>query len=319
MFFNSYSNNNILSKKMKSQKFFHNMNDYADLLYKNSFSKTLKNNYLSSSASKKNNYINYTFSDKNNKNIEKIISTNKNKKILVMPKKHNKKSKLTIVNDYFKSFHNSSNWSRSLKFSKESNINYKSIKNIMNNMSRDSNSNNNIYNEELYNRNNISKISNNNISMKNFESFLQSKNETNDLFDTYKERAKKENEELNNLINKNINKYHKIKVNSVLNYSVPIKKRISILKEAKSSIDKIKKNRVNSSSSFKGFFEESNHSKFNNYSTEKNKHYNDVSSYYFKDNYENGIMNKRPIVIKYMPKPKLSVPKFINVNKIEIL
>ena len=97
---------------------------------------------------------------------------------------------------------------------------------------------------------------------------------------------------------------------------MPILKRIKILKEAKSSISKMQKNKSNNSSSFKTFFEESNISKNNNdYSKNKNIFEND----FYKEYYNNSIEKKKPIIIKYLPKPKLSVPKYININNINLV
>jgi hypothetical protein len=318
MLFNSYSNSSNNNKK-KSQILFNKKNVYRDFSYNNPFSKSLKSHNLASSTTKINNYINYTFSDKNNKYkyFHKVRSTKNNQKILLMQKKYNKTQGLKIINNFPKTVKNNSSWSN-FKYFKENDNNY-NMKNPMNFMNKDSKikNNNNIYiNEEFHSRNNISKISGNK-SIKNLDSFIQSKIEANDFLEIYKDRYK-ENEALINLVNENIKRYHKIKVNSVLNSSIPIKKKINILKEAKSSIEKMKKNKMNTSSSFRGFLDDSNQSKLNNYSSEKSKYFNDISSYYYKDYYDNKFANKRPIIIKYMPKPKLSVPKFININNIEI-
>ena len=94
---------------------------------------------------------------------------------------------------------------------------------------------------------------------------------------------------------------------------MPIFKRIKILKQAKNSINRIQKNIMNSSSSFKTFLDENNISRINNYSLEK-KNFNGINHYNIKDYNYNDISNKRPIIIKYLPKPKLSVPKFIIIN-----
>lgn len=320
MLFNSYSNSTNNNKK-KSQILFNKKNYNGNFSYNSPFSKSMTNNNLASSSTKTNNYINYTFADKNKKFkfLHKVNSSKNNQKIFLMPKRNNKTQGLTIINNFAKTVKNCSSLSN-LNIFKENEINCNIRKNPMYSLNKDSNKNinyNNIYvNEDLYNKNSISRISGNK-SMKNVDSFIQSKFETNYFLELYRDRAK-ENEELNNLVNENIQRYHKIKVNSVLNSSIPIKKKINILKEAKSSIEKIKKNKINSSSSFRGFLDESNQSKFNNYSTEKSKYYNDISSYNYKDYYDNNFAKKRPMIIKYMPKPKLSVPKFININNIAI-
>ena len=318
MFFDSYSHINIKPKRKQTQNFYYN----PIIRAKNLLSQELQNNFLTS-KSKQNNYINYTFSDKKNKYIHNNKSTkNYHKKL---NSGYSNKKKLTIVNDYFKKFQKtSSNWVNSLKLSKENNINYISSKNfsnnifsrnIINNISREFNINNNYYNEEIINKDNISKISNN-MSLKTFlndnNGQTQSKNEPYDNMDTLKEKSVKLNDEIKNLL-ENTNNISKIKIHSVINTSMPIFKRIKLLKQAKNSINRIQKNIMNSSSSFKTFLDENNISRINNYSLEKNN-FNGINHYNIKDYNYNDISNKRPIIIKYLPKPKLSVPKFININ-----
>lgn len=309
MFFNSYSNINLKNKRKYNELFNKNFYYKTGALNNNSFSKPLENNIMTSKP-KKNNYINYTFSEKNYKLIHKNKSINFYHKLV--NSKRNKKPKLTIVNDFFKSFQKSSNnWINSIQFSKKSNINYKSSRNIpKNDIMKESHFNSNYF-EEVTNRDNISRINNNNNSTKYFlnENIgeTQSKIESYDFMDIYKEKYIKLNEEL-----KNINIFSKRKINTQFNKHLPIFKRLKVLKEAKNSIDKIRKNKINSSSSSKAFFEESNISRLINNYSERNR-------INYKDSYISNISSKKPIIIKYNPKPKLSVPKFININNIKDL
>ena len=308
MFYNPYSNFHIKSKKSSSNKLIHNNYSTTPLLNSNILTKALQNNYLPLTSRPKN-YINYTFLDKNKNYILKAKSSKTyHKKAL---QSHlNKRPKLTIVNDYLKSFQKtSSNWVNSLKLTKENNINFKASRNIDNNPNKEANFNfnnyNNYFNEETTNRDNISKISNN----LSYKTFL---NENNGSTQTKIEPY----EEMKIVGTGNISDYSKVKIRSVINSSMPIFKKIKVLKEAKCSINKFKRNnKVNCSSSFKTFFEESNTSKN---SLDKIKNIFEINNY--KDYYyNNNIDNKRPIIIKYMPKPKLSVPKYSNVNSMKII
>ena len=305
MLYNSYSNFHIKSKNSSSYKSFNNNYSKTPLLNSNILSKALQNNYLSS-TSKQKNYINYTFLDKNKLNILKEKPNKKYHK-KVINSHLNKRHKLTIVNDYLQSFQKtSSNWLNSLKLTKENNINYKGSRNFNNNLDKETNFNyNNYFNEENTNRNNISKISNN----LSYKTFL---NENNGSTQTKIEPY----EEIKMVGTGTINDYSKVKIRSVINSSIPIFKKIKILKEVKSSINKFKRNnKFDSSSSFKTFYEESNTSKN---SLDKIKNIFEINNY--KDYYyNNNIENKRPIIIKYMPKPKLSVPKYVNVNSMKII
>ena len=309
MFFNSYSNINLKNKRNYKELYNKNFYYKTGAINNNSFSKPLENNIMTSKP-KKNNYINYTFSEKNYKLIHKNKSFNFYHKL--DNNKRNKKPKLTIVNDFFKCFQKSSNnWINPILFSKKSNINYRSSRNITkSNIMKESHFNNNYF-EEVTNRDNISRINNNNISTKYFlnENIgeTQSKIDSYDFMDIYKEKYIKLNEEL-----KKINIFSKGNINTKFNKHLPIFKRLKVLKEAKNSIDKIRKNKINSSSSSKAFFEESNISRLINNYSERNK-------INYKDSYISSISSKKPIIIKYNPKPKLSVPKFININNIKDL
>ena len=308
MFYNPYSNFHIKSKKNSSNKLINNNYSTTPLLNSNILTKELQNNYLPLTSRPKN-YINYTFLDKNKNYILKAKPTKTYHK-KALHSHLNKRPKLTIVNDYLKSFQKtSSNWLNSLKLTKENNINYKGSRNINNNPNKDTNFNinnyNNYFNEETTNRDNISKISNN----LSYKTFL---NENNGSTQTKIEPY----EEMKMAGTGNISDYSKVKIRSVINSSMPIFKKIKVLKEAKCSINKFKRNnKVNFSSSFKTFFEESNTSK-NSLDKIKNIfEINNYKEYYFNNN----IDNKRPIIIKYMPKPKLSVPKYSYVNSMKLI
>lgn len=92
----------------------------------------------------------------------------------------------------------------------------------------------------------------------------------------------------------NIKTFEKINLANKLNKNkgIPINKRIKFLKEAKNSIYQMQKNSFN-------------HSVIKTQNLEMIKPYNDISK-------------KKPIIIKLFQKPKLNVPKFININKINV-
>ena len=308
MFFNSYSNINL---------------EKRNIVNKNILTKGRKNNIFENSIIKRKNYINYTFSDKNINYIKKANNSKKYKK-KSMNLKNNKRLKVAIVNNYFKPLQKTTNnWTNSINNTKEGFTNYKNAKNIIKNKFKENNEyNNKYYNEELLFLDNINKISNNNSIKANemFDSIKTTpiKTESNKIFEMYKENSNKSNNKLDFLYKDNYQNNNKFKINSIFKSSLPIFKRINMLKDIKNSIDKIKKNNYNtsSSSSFKTIYYESNQSKFNNYSLEKNKY--EIRTYNYKGSYKNDISNKKPVIIKHIPKPKLSVPKFKNINNIEI-
>ena len=92
----------------------------------------------------------------------------------------------------------------------------------------------------------------------------------------------------------NIKTFEKINLSHKLNKNIglPIRKRIKFLKEAKNSINQMQKNSFN-------------HSVIKTQKLEMIKPYNDISK-------------KKPIIIKLFQKPKLNVPKFININKMNV-
>ena len=219
-----------------------------------------------------------------------------------------------IVNEYLKTFRKSLNLSNSTLFLKDKNNTTNSSLNKRYNTNKNKeinyNNYNNIFNkEEFLNKNNISKISNN-IS---FKSLLNDNNvSTQSKIEPYELIQLGPNNSKNNT--NNIHTFSKLKLRSVINSSIPIFKKINILKEAKISINQMQKNKFNnSSSSYKTFLEESNNSKYNN-----NENKNIFENDFYKEYYSNNIYNKKPIIIKYFPKPKLSVPKYVNINNINV-
>lgn len=323
MILNTYFNSNPKYKRKHTQLLTYKNSNNSNTLTKTLLAKTLQNQLFSNSTPKFKNYINYTFSDKNHKFIHKTKSSTKfqkypyaskrNKSIRdILESEYQKKGKRALNNNYINF--------NSLKSSKEDNTNYKSTKYSGSIKTY----NNDYYNEPFFNRDNLSKFSNN-ISFKHTDKFftekiktIPSKLETNDFFE-FTENSVKTNDEFKNLYrdnNYNIN-YNNFNINTMIKFksSLPIFKRINILKEVKSSIDKIKKNKFNNSSSFKTMNDESLQSKINNYSSEKNKY--KIKTYRYKS-YHDTMLDKKPIIIKHMPKPKLSVPKYKNINNIQI-
>jgi hypothetical protein len=324
MILNTYFNSNPKYKRKPSELLSYKNNINSNTLKKSLLVKTLNNKLFSNSTPKFKNYINYTFLDKNRKFIHKAKSSIKFQKNSFAPK-HNKNIRDILESEYKKkgkkALYNLA-YFNSLKSTKEDNTNYKTTKNSISNKTY----NNDYYKEEIFNSDNLSKLGDN-ISFKDIDKFyidniktIPSKLETNDFFEIT-ENSVKTNGELKNLykdnnyqINYNLNNFN---INTMIKFksSLPIFKRINILKEVKSSIDKIKKNKFNNSSSFKTMNDESLQSKINNYSSEKNKY--KISTYRYKS-YHDNMLNKKPIIIKHMPKPKLSVPKYKNINNIQI-
>lgn len=308
MFLSSHSKIVIHQKGKASQLPFTNIYSKTGLLSKNLISKPLNK----TSTSKKINYIHYTFSEKTNKLLHKAKS-NKNHNKILFNSNLNTKPKLHIVNEYLKSFKKSLNLSNSTLFLKDKNNTTNSSLNKLYNTNKNKeinyNNYNNIFNkEEFLNKNNISKISNS-IS---FKSFLNDNNgSTHSKIEPYELIQLGPNNSKNNT--NNIHTFSKLKLRSVINSSIPIFKKINILKEAKISINQMQKNKFNNSSSYKTFFEESNISKYNN-----NENKNIFENDFYKEYYSNNIYNKKPIIIKYFPKPKLSVPKYVNINNINL-
>ena len=324
MLLNTYSINksNLVKKKIKKIILSSNdMKNNLEKLNKNLLYKVLNNNNLS-------NYINYTFSDKNPNN-KKYIHKNKSNKNYNYTKltATNKNHKFTIINDYYNTFLQGSNndWQKTLRFSREININYKSAKNII--IMRNENQIFNKINEFTNRTYNINKQADNILYKTDdnfnneFNNFAQSKKESKDSIQSSKEDfqdySKKENEELKQINRVDNNVYfNKHKKNFVFKNFLPISKRIKVLKEARSSFNKsAKNNKNNSSTSFRTGLEESQQSQISNYIIGKNSKIFDINNNNSNKPYnKNDINNRRPVIIKHIPKPRLSVPKFVNIN-----
>ena len=82
-----------------------------------------------------------------------------------------------------------------------------------------------------------------------------------------------------------------------------------MLKDAKNSLNQMQKNSFNSFLFYKSMSDEQqishNFDSFRNSNLRQIKPYNDIS-------------DRKPIIIKHFPKPKLGVPKFININKMKV-
>ena len=323
MLSNPYFNKEINYKGNKSKISFVNHNYLTktpNTLKKGLLSKTSKNKFLLSSSSKSKYYINYTFSDEKNLFLHKGKST-KNLYNKSLTSKINKNKSLIIVNDYLKKYNNSiNNWTNFLKLSKENNINYNSWKNNEIKINHQKNEKYAFYNG--YNEN-ISKISKN-ISSRNNENLLNDKalmgfsfqKGSNGFLEFYNENSFRSNNNSKNISEDKTNMNYKFKINSIIKSSLPIFKKINILKEVKNSLNKIKKNKFNNSSSFRTFYDESNQSINNNYSVEKNKF--EISTYRYKDFFANNIFNNKPVIIKHKNKPKLYAQKYKYLNNIQI-
>ena len=294
-----FANHNYLTKNPKS-------------LTKGLLSKSSKNKFLLGSSSKTKYHINYTFSDKKNLFLHKGKST-KNLQNKSHNSKINKNKSLIIVNDYLKKYNNSfNNLINYVKLSKENNINYYSSKD--NKMKRNHQMNEKYafydsYNNEDINNENISKISKN-ISSRKTENLLNdtvlrgfpSQKGSSGFLEFCNENSFRSNNNSKKISEDKMHMNYRFKINSIIKSSLPIFKKINILKEFKNSLNKIKKNKFNSSSSFKTFYDESNQSKNSNYSGEKNKF--EISTYRYKDYFVNNIFNNEPVTIKHKNKPK---------------
>ena len=329
MFSNPYFNKEINYKGNKSKLLFANYNYLTkapNSLAKGLLSKSSKNKFLLSSSSKSKYNINYTFSDQKNLFLHKGKST-KNIQNKSLNSKINKNKSLIIVNDYLKKYNNSfNNWTNLLKLSKENNINYSRSKNneIKSNLlMKEKYAFYNGYNNDNNNNENISKISKN-ISSRNNENILNdtalrgfpSQKSSSGFLEFYNDNSFRANNNSKNISEDKIHMNYKFNINSIIKSSLPIFKKINILKEVKSSLNKIKKNKFSNSSFFQTFYDESNQSKNSNYSGEKNKY--EISTYKYKDYFANNIFNNKPVFIKHKNKPKLYAQKYNNLNNIQI-
>lgn len=328
MFSNSYFSKGTYSKRNKTKLLFEKSNysiKTPNSLTKSLLSKSQKNKFLLSSSSTSKYYINYTFSDKKNIFFHKGKIT-KNIQNKSLNSKINKNKNLIIVNDYLKKYNNSfNNWKNSLKLSKENNINYNYSKDNEIKIKYHQKKENPFYNgnnNEDVNNENLSKISKI-FSSRNIENLLndtaiqgfQSQKGSSDFLE-YNENSFRTNNNSKNISKDKIHMNYKNNLNSIIKSSLPIFKKINILKEVKSSLNKMKKNKFNNSSSFKTFYDDSNQSKNNNYSGEKNKL--EISTYRYKDYFSNNISNNKPVIIKHKNKPKLYAQQYNNLNNIQI-
>ena len=286
MIFNSYQNNIMNIKRRNSQKSIKIINDYPyklskSLLKKNQSNKSLNSFYFKTYKPNQNNYINYTVLE--NKQKENYISKTSRESNDSIIKKKSKQFR--IVNDYLMNIPK---------------INYKgnSMKNFFNNKS---------YTERTYNRNDNKYQSYNNNILQNKFNFL--------INDNKQKKAKEDTLESNKEDNSNssIIQFNKMNFINKLNKkaNMPIYKRIEMLKDFKYSINQMQKNSFNSFISYKSLFNYNNNQNSNNFATFRNYKLNTIKPY-------NDISDRKPIIIKHFPKPKLGVPKFININKMNI-
>ena len=286
MIFNSYQNNIMNIKRRNSQKSIKIINDYPyklskSLLKKNQSNKSLNSFYFKTYKPNQNNYINYTVLE--NKQKENYISKTSRESNDSIIKKKSKQFR--IVNDYLMNIPK---------------INYKgnSMKNFFNNKS---------YTERTYNRNDHKFQSyNNNILHNKFNLLLKDNNQKKAKEDTL-ESNKEDNSNSSITQFDKINYMHKLKKKA----NMPIYKRIKMLKDFKYSINQMQKNSFNSFISYKSLFNYNNNQNSNNFATFRNYKLNTIKPY-------NDISDRKPIIIKHFPKPKLAVPKFININKMKI-
>ena len=289
MIFNSYQNNLINIKRRNSQKSIKIINDYPYKLSKSLLKKNQSNKSFNSFSYKtykpnQNNYINYTVLE--NKQKENYISKTSRESNDSIIKKKSKEFR--IVNDYLMNIPK---------------INYKgnSMKNFFNNKS---------YTERTYNNNNSKyqsyKLYNNNIFQNKFNLLIN---------DTKQNKEKEETVESNkeDISNSSITQFNKINFMHKLNKkaNMPINKRIKMLKDFKYSINQMQKNSFNSFISYKSLFNYNNNQNSNNFAYFRNSKLKTIKPY-------NDISDRKPIIIKHFSKPKLGVPKFININKMNI-
>ena len=289
MIFNSYQNNLINIKRRNSQKTIKIINDYPYKLSKSLIKKKQSNQSLSSFSFKtykpnQNNYINYTVLE--NKQKENYISKTSRESNDYIIKKKSKQFRL--VNDYLMNIPK---------------INYKgnSSKNFFNNKS---------YTERTYNSsyNKYQTYKNNNTFLQNkFNLLLKNDIKENKGKEATLESNKEDNS--NNSIAQFDKKNFMYKLNK--NGNMPINKRIKMLKDFKYSINQMQKNSFNSFISYKSLFNYNDKQNSNNYPNFRNYKLKTIKPY-------NDISDRKPIIIKHFPKPKLGVPKFININKMNI-
>jgi hypothetical protein len=250
---------------------------------------SLNKSTLSSTIISKSN-VHYILPSKNSKIFQKIKYSNN---------KNSRGKKLMLINDYVKKTKNTPNaWSVSLKFSKENTFNVKGEKDRLLESSY-------LSNKDYTDGNTMSLKCDNELYYNEF--FRKSLKNYDTNFEEFKNRFVKPSEDIKTLCQKI---KHPLKFNS----GIPIDNKIKMLKERKNSIDKIIKNKSSSTlCSTKSIFGEESDKKF---ILELGQNF--FKSISYKDNNKYYLNRNKPVVIKYMAKPKLNVPKFKNVNNINI-
>ena len=282
MIFRAYQNNPIKNKKRFSLKSIKIINEYPNKLSKLSLQKNKSAKLFSSSSFKS-----YRTNQNNYINYTALENTEKGNYLSQLSKKRNnfiiqkKSQQFKIVNDYL------------IKLQKNNAL---------------GNSHNVLFNNK-YSEEKTYNINNNKIQ--SFKSIFQKK--YNKLINDIKEdkletRRVYETDKENNLTNSNFDIFGSIRELNKKS-GIPIHSRIQMLKDAKNSLNQMQKNSFNSFLFYKSMSDEQqishNFDSFRNSNLRQIKPYNDIS-------------DRKPIIIKHFPKPKLGVPKFININKMKI-
>ena len=282
MIFRAYQNNPIKNKKRFSLKSIKIINEYPNKLSKLSLQKNKSAKLFSSSSFKS-----YRTNQNNYINYTALENTEKGNYLSQLSKKRNnfiiqkKSQQFKIVNDYL------------IKLQKNNAL---------------GNSHNVLFNNK-YSEEKTYNINNNKIQ--SFKSIFQKK--YNKLINDIKEdkletRRVYETDKENNLTNSNFDIFGSIRELNKKS-GIPIHSRIQMLKDAKNSLNQMQKNSFNSFLFYKSMSDEQqishNFDSFRNSNLRQIKPYNDIS-------------DRKPIIIKHFPKPKLGVPKFININKMNI-
>ena len=282
MIFRAYQNNPIKNKKRFSLKSIKIINEYPNKLSKLSLQKNKSAKLFSSSSFKS-----YRTNQNNYINYTALENTEKGNYLSQLSNKRNnfiikkKSQQFKIVNDYL-------------------------IKLQKNNASGNTHNalfNNKYSEEKTYNINNNKIQSFKSIFQKKYNKLIndikEDKLETRRVYETDKE---------NNLTNSNFDIFGSIRELNKKS-GIPIHSRIQMLKDAKNSLNQMQKNSFNSFLFYKSMSDEQqishNFDSFRNSNLRQIKPYNDIS-------------DRKPIIIKHFPKPKLGVPKFININKMKV-
>ena len=282
MIFRAYQNNPIKNKKRFSLKSIKIINEYPNKLSKLSLQKNKSAKLFSSSSFKS-----YRTNQNNYINYTALENTEKGNYLSQLSKKRNnfiikkKSQQFKIVNDYL------------IKLQKNNAL---------------GNSHNVLFNNK-YSEEKTYNINNNKIQ--SFKTIFQKKYNKliNDIKeDKLKTRRVYETDKENNPTNSNFDIFGSIRELNKKS-GIPIHSRIQMLKDAKNSLNQMQKNSFNSFLFYKSMSDEQqishNFDSFRNSNLRQIKPYNDIS-------------DRKPIIIKHFPKPKLGVPKFININKMNI-